>query len=129
MPGSNASAASRCKMPSIAYARKHGYHPLRDYLASLRWDGKPRINVWLITKLGAENTDYVHSDRPDVSDLAWWRASSSPAAKPTTCWCSRGRRARSNQPLAQCSPANGSRDNLPDITAGKDAISICAANG
>ena len=36
------------------YARDHGYHPVRDYLASLKWDGKPRVNVWLITRLGAE---------------------------------------------------------------------------
>src|SRR4029453_4251592 len=43
------------------HAREHGYHPLRDYLASLSWDGKPRVNVWLITKLGAENSDYLRS--------------------------------------------------------------------
>ena len=61
MPGSNASAASRCKMPSIATRASTAIIPVRDYLASLSWDGKPRVNVWLITRLGAENTDYVHT--------------------------------------------------------------------
>ena len=41
--------------------RRQSFHPLRNYLDSLRWDGKPRVNVWLVTKLGAENTEYVHA--------------------------------------------------------------------
>jgi predicted P-loop ATPase len=34
------------------------YHPVRDYLLSLKWDGIPRINVWLTTKLDVEPTKY-----------------------------------------------------------------------
>jgi predicted P-loop ATPase len=35
------------------------YHPVRDYLESLQWDGQKRVNVWLTTRLGAELTDYT----------------------------------------------------------------------
>lgn len=34
------------------------FHPVRDYLDSLEWDGKPRINNWLQTYAGAENTEF-----------------------------------------------------------------------
>jgi predicted P-loop ATPase len=40
-------------------ARECAFHPVRDYLASLRWDGKPRINGWLATYLGAERSPYT----------------------------------------------------------------------
>src|SRR5215216_5210960 len=42
-----------------AYAREHSYHPVREYLEALQWDGTPRINVWLTTKLGAACSEYV----------------------------------------------------------------------
>lgn len=39
-------------------ARAHGarFHPVRDYLAGLAWDGQPRIARWLVTHMGAEDT-------------------------------------------------------------------------
>ena len=40
-------------------ARGNSYHPLRDYLEGLEWDGVKRINVWLISKLGCEPTPYA----------------------------------------------------------------------
>ena len=42
-----------------SYARKNSYHPVREYLESLKWDGVKRINVWLTTKLGVEMTEYT----------------------------------------------------------------------
>jgi predicted P-loop ATPase len=39
-------------------AREHSYHPVRDYLESLKWDGTPRTSTWLTTCLGAEATEY-----------------------------------------------------------------------
>src|SRR5262245_13833064 len=41
------------------HARRHAYHPLREYLEGLQWDGTRRLNVWLTTKLGAELTEYT----------------------------------------------------------------------
>jgi predicted P-loop ATPase len=42
-------------------ARHQSFHPLREYLESLQWDGKPRVNVWLTTRLGAELTPYTQN--------------------------------------------------------------------
>jgi predicted P-loop ATPase len=42
-------------------ARRQSFHPLRQYLESLQWDGKPRVNVWLTTRLGAELTPYTQN--------------------------------------------------------------------
>jgi hypothetical protein len=38
----------------IGYSRP--YHPVLDYLMSLNWDGQPRLDAWLATYLGAEDT-------------------------------------------------------------------------
>ena len=42
-----------------ARALENSYHPVRDYLDSLQWDGQERANVWLTTRLGAQLTDYT----------------------------------------------------------------------
>jgi predicted P-loop ATPase len=34
------------------------YHPIRDHLLSLRWDGRPRLQSWLSQYLGAEPGPY-----------------------------------------------------------------------
>jgi predicted P-loop ATPase len=39
-------------------AAKSSYHPIRDYLNSLTWDGKTRLTTWLSKYLGAENSQY-----------------------------------------------------------------------
>ncbi|MGH8133954.1 MAG: VapE domain-containing protein [Steroidobacteraceae bacterium] len=35
-------------------AREYSYHPVRDYLASLTWDGEPRLQIWLADYLNAQ---------------------------------------------------------------------------
>ena len=42
-------------------AWKHRYHPVRDYLAGLRWDGTPRVDRWLVAYGGAADTAYVRA--------------------------------------------------------------------
>ena len=39
-------------------ARRESYHPVRDYLSSLEWDGTDRIDEWLIGYAGAKDTAY-----------------------------------------------------------------------
>lgn len=37
------------------------YHPIKEYLGSLQWDGKERLDTLLIDYLGAEDTPYVRA--------------------------------------------------------------------
>ena len=39
-------------------ARDHPFHPVKSYLQGLRWDGIERLDRWLSTYLGAEDTEY-----------------------------------------------------------------------
>ena len=43
---------------ALAVANNTCYHPIKDYLNSLKWDGKRRVKSWMATYLGAENTEY-----------------------------------------------------------------------
>jgi len=42
-------------------ALKNAYHPVRDYLDSLRWDGEFRIGRWLHNYMQADDCDYVNA--------------------------------------------------------------------
>jgi predicted P-loop ATPase len=42
-------------------AAEAAFHPVREYLHALRWDGRRRINVWLTTKLGCELSAYTQA--------------------------------------------------------------------
>jgi hypothetical protein len=44
-----------------AVAEENSYHPVRDYLDALRWDGQDRLSTWLIDYLGAEDTAYTRA--------------------------------------------------------------------
>jgi predicted P-loop ATPase len=39
-------------------ARDHPFHPVKAYLQGLHWDGIERLDRWLSTYLGVEDTDY-----------------------------------------------------------------------
>jgi putative DNA primase/helicase len=40
----------------VAY--ENGYHPIRDFLHALKWDGDRRLDTWLSDYLGAEPSEY-----------------------------------------------------------------------
>lgn len=42
-------------------AKENTFHPVRDYLQGLRWDGIPRLDRLLIDYIGAEDTPYVRT--------------------------------------------------------------------
>jgi predicted P-loop ATPase len=42
-----------------ARGHERAFHPVRDQLSSLEWDGKPRTLGWLSTYLGAPKNDYT----------------------------------------------------------------------
>lgn len=43
----------------IRHAKRNKFHPVRDYLTGLRWDGKRRLDFWLQHCLGAPSNDYT----------------------------------------------------------------------
>jgi hypothetical protein len=48
----------------VDLAHRNSFHPVRDYLDSLTWDGKPRLDRWLIDYAGAEDSDFVRAVSP-----------------------------------------------------------------
>lgn len=40
-------------------ARNQSHHPVRAYLEALPWDGRPRIDTWLIDHFGVPDSPYV----------------------------------------------------------------------
>jgi predicted P-loop ATPase len=42
-------------------AKKHSYNPVIDYLNSLRWDGKPRLDEMFVKYFNAVNDDYTRA--------------------------------------------------------------------
>ena len=44
-----------------ACASDQAYHPVRDYLTSLSWDGTPRLDRLFVDYLGAEDSEYVRA--------------------------------------------------------------------
>jgi predicted P-loop ATPase len=45
-------------------ARERSFHPVRDYLLSVKWDGTHRLTSWVATYLGAEATLYAQTVGP-----------------------------------------------------------------
>jgi len=43
----------------LTLAEKNKRHPVREYLAGLKWDGVSRLDAWLSTYLGAKDTPYT----------------------------------------------------------------------
>jgi putative DNA primase/helicase len=42
----------------LAVARRHQFHPVREWFATLVWDKKPRLETWLAQYLGASEGEY-----------------------------------------------------------------------
>jgi hypothetical protein len=45
----------------MTLANHHRFHPVRDYLDGLNWDGVSRIDSWLIDYGGADDSEYVRA--------------------------------------------------------------------
>ena len=41
-------------------ANRNRFHPVRDFLNSLEWDGRPRVRYALRHFLGADDSDYTY---------------------------------------------------------------------
>ena len=47
-----------------AAARHNPFHPVREYLEALVWDGTPRLDTWPVTYLHAEDSAYIRAIGP-----------------------------------------------------------------
>jgi predicted P-loop ATPase len=45
----------------LTVAREHPYHPVKNYFASLKWDGTKRVDTWLIVYCGVKDTPYARA--------------------------------------------------------------------
>lgn len=45
----------------VDHGHEQRFHPVRDYLGGLRWDRTPRLDGWLTTYGGAEDTEYTRA--------------------------------------------------------------------
>lgn len=45
----------------LDHARACAFHPVRDYLNGLVWDGTERLDKWLVNYFGAEDTEFVRT--------------------------------------------------------------------
>lgn len=55
------SSTAKCADALALSFEKHSFHPIKDYLESLTWDGVERVNTLFIDYLGAEDNSYVRT--------------------------------------------------------------------
>ena len=56
---------------NVAYHER--FHPVRQYLDGLKWDGVPRLDTWLRDHLGVEDNPYTRACASKVLCAAVWR--------------------------------------------------------
>lgn len=45
----------------VSVSQANGFHPVRNYLRSLEWDGVSRLDSWIIEYCGADDTEYARN--------------------------------------------------------------------
>ncbi len=98
---------------------RHAFHPVRDYLDALVWDGTPRVETMLIDYLGAEDCAYVRACTKKTLEAAVARVRD-PGCKFDTMLVLVGAQGTGKSQLVDRLGREWYSDSLPNVT-GKDA--------
>ncbi|MEJ2117256.1 MAG: virulence-associated E family protein, partial [Alphaproteobacteria bacterium] len=120
-------------------SRCSGFHPLKDYLDSLQWDGVKRLDKWLHTYLGVEDTE-LNTIYGRKHLIAAVRRIRQPGAKYDTMLVLQGRqgRGKSSAVRALCPSEDYFTDNLGvgadqkaiiEVTTGKWLVELAELDG
>lgn len=105
------------------YAHENSFHPVRDYLTGLEWDGQDRLTVWLSAYCGAENTPYAQGVGQAFLISAVARVMS-PGCKVDTMMILEGDQGARKSTAARILGGKWFSDALPPVAKGETDLSL-----